>query len=65
VVGADDDVLDRCRHGRLASNFCPSCDREEVGTEARIPPATDLDLRDQPDVDLREPEHRAPRKPPS
>jgi len=47
-------VLDVCRHGRGPSQFCPMCDRAEVGFESgRRWPGT-IDLRDEPGVDVLE-----------
>ena len=62
-----DDLLDRCRHGRVAADFCPSCDRSEVtatnGLDERRAGedgADKVDLRDRPTIDIRDaPERRA------
>jgi hypothetical protein len=58
-----DGVLDRCRHGRAPSQFCPVCDRAEVGFEPGSEWPGAIDLREQPDVDIRESkEKRRPRR---
>ena len=55
-----DDALDRCRHGRLADEYCEICDREDLEREdaaredaAREDAAReDVDLRERTDVDV-------------
>jgi hypothetical protein len=49
-----DGVLDRCRHRRAPSQFCPVCDRAEVGFEAGSERPEAIDLRERPEVDVRE-----------
>jgi hypothetical protein len=49
-----DGVLDLCRHGRGPNQFCPMCDRAEVGFEAGSAWPEAIDLRDTADVDVRE-----------
>ena len=45
-----DSVLDVCRHGRGPSQFCPMCDRAEVGFEAGSSHRRGaIDLRDHVD----------------
>ena len=58
----DDGVLDRCRHGRGPSQFCPLCDRAEVGFEPGSEWPEAIDLRERPEVDVRE--TREKRRPP-
>jgi hypothetical protein len=49
-----DGVLDLCRHGRGPNRFCPMCDRAEVWFEPGGVWPSAIDLREDPDVDLRE-----------
>jgi hypothetical protein len=49
-----DGVLDRCRHGRTPSQFCPMCDRAEVGFEPGSEWPEAIDLRERLEVDVRE-----------
>ena len=49
-----DGALDLCRHGRSPSQFCPMCDRAEVGFEPGSEWPEAIDLREQPELDVRE-----------
>jgi hypothetical protein len=57
-----DGVLDQCRHGRAPSQFCPVCDRAEVGFEPGSEWPEAIDLRERPEVDVRETSQK--RRPP-
>jgi hypothetical protein len=58
-----DGSLDLCRHGRGPSQFCPMCDRSEVGFESASEWLGSIDLRDQPDLDIRETRPKGTRPP--
>jgi hypothetical protein len=51
---SDDGTLDLCRHGRGPNRFCPMCDRAEVGFEPSSEWPEAIDLRESPEVDVRE-----------